>query len=81
MTKSTPSHPHTHSDVLGHNHPHDPKHVPSVSRIHTARNRIGQPPARSVLAWSAWRRVATVMPIVVALWLAVWWANEGSSLW
>jgi hypothetical protein len=34
-----------------------------------------------VLAWPAWLRVAVVMPIVIALWLAVLWANEGGGLW
>ena len=38
-------------------------------------------PARSVLAWPAWLRVAAVLPVVLALWLAVWWANEGVGLW
>lgn len=36
---------------------------------------------RSVLAWPAWLRVATVVPIVLLLWLAVLWANEGTGLW
>jgi len=34
-----------------------------------------------VLAWPAWRRVLAVLPVVVALWLAVVWANEGAALW
>ncbi|WP_175541810.1 hypothetical protein [Polaromonas sp. YR568] len=34
-----------------------------------------KPPARSVLAWSAWLRVLAVAPAVVLLWLAVHWAS------
>lgn len=36
--------------------------------------------SRSVLAWPAWLRVAMVLPLVLLLWLAVLWANEGMSL-
>ena len=32
---------------------------------------------RSVLAWPAWLRVLAVLPMLLALWLAVWWANAG----
>jgi hypothetical protein len=35
----------------------------------------------SVLAWPAWRRVLAVLPLVLALWLAVWWANSGAIPW
>jgi hypothetical protein len=35
----------------------------------------------SVLAWPAWRRILVVLPLVIALWLAVWWANMGVSPW
>lgn len=31
-------------------------------------------PARSVLAWSAWRRLLVVLPAIALLWLAVAWA-------
>jgi len=31
--------------------------------------------ARSVLAWPAWLRVLVVLPVLVLLWLAVWWAS------
>jgi hypothetical protein len=34
-----------------------------------------------VLAWPAWRRVLAVLPLVLALWLAVWWAHMGSTPW
>ncbi|NDP40187.1 MAG: hypothetical protein GZ093_15805 [Rhodoferax sp.] len=34
---------------------------------------------RSVLAWPAWLRVLTVLPALLALWLAVWWANAGAG--
>ncbi len=43
---------------------------------------IAKPTRRtSVLAWPAWRRVAAVLPLVLALWLGVWWAGMGSSPW
>nr|WP_315489279.1 hypothetical protein [uncultured Rhodoferax sp.] len=32
-------------------------------------------PGRSVLAWPAWLRVAALLPALVLLWLAVWWAS------
>lgn len=35
----------------------------------------------SVLAWPAWRRVAAVLPLVLALWLAAGWANMGANPW
>jgi hypothetical protein len=35
----------------------------------------------SVLAWPAWRRVLAVLPLVLVLWLGVWWANMGASAW
>ena len=31
--------------------------------------------APSVLGWSAWARVAAVLPVLALLWLAVWWAS------
>jgi hypothetical protein len=30
---------------------------------------------RSVLAWPAGLRVLAVLPVVVVLWLGVWWAS------
>lgn len=35
----------------------------------------------SILAWPAWRRVLSVLPLVLALWLAAWWANMGANPW
>jgi len=53
-------------------HPtHDHGHPHSVAPHHGAR--LKQP--RSVLAWPAWLRVLAVLPLLLALWLAVWWAN------
>ena len=52
---------------MNHKHPHNHHHP--------------TPPLRSVLSWPAWLRVAAVLPLVVALWWAVLWANEGNSLW
>jgi hypothetical protein len=62
-------------------HGHAQAHGPAASHDHPTYIRTGQLPARSVLAWPAWLRVAVVMPIVIALWLAVLWANEGVGLW
>ncbi|WP_296495555.1 hypothetical protein [Rhodoferax sp.] len=61
------------------NHHHD--HAPAALN---PRDMVGVRrvlPTRSVLAWPAWLRVAAVLPLVLALWLAVWWANEGAALW
>lgn len=51
-----------------HKHPHTP-----------ASRHLGQRPTqrRSVLALPAWLRVLAVLPLLLALWLAVWWANAG----
>lgn len=38
-------------------------------------------PPTSVLAWSARRRVLVVLPAVLALWLAVAWAQLEASPW
>jgi hypothetical protein len=54
------------ADHGGHHH-HDPVTKPTRSL--------------SVLAWPAWRRVAAVLPLVLALWLAVGWANMGINPW
>lgn len=56
-----------------HRHDHDSPH-----------SHAGQPRAKStlsLLAWPAWRRVLAVLPLVLALWLAVGWANMGASPW
>ncbi len=50
-------------------------HAPGDHHVHHAGA------SRSVLAMPAWLRVAAVLPIIVALWLAVWWANEGAVWW
>ena len=45
-------------------------------------HRHAKPKQRlSVLAWPAWLRVLAVMPVVLALWLAVAWANMGVLVW
>jgi len=36
---------------------------------------------RSVLAWPAWLRVLTLLPVLVLLWLAVAWANMDIAPW
>jgi hypothetical protein len=68
-------HSHPHPNELGHAHLHDasPQTAPQTGLARARR--------RSVLAWPAWLRVATVMPLLCLLWLAVWWANDGVSPW
>ncbi|MHB8949041.1 MAG: hypothetical protein ACYC4S_08260 [Rhodoferax sp.] len=55
-----------------HGHPHTAAH-------HGSRPRQ----LRSVLAWPAWLRVLAVLPLLLVLWLAVWWANAaaGAAAW
>ncbi|MEN9982404.1 MAG: hypothetical protein RJB10_66 [Pseudomonadota bacterium] len=36
--------------------------------------------SHSYLTWAAWLRVLTVAPVVVLLWLAVFWASVETSL-
>lgn len=67
MTQLAPESHHTHSHSPAHSHA--PERSP----------RVTQP--RSVLAWPAWLRVVAVLPLVLGLWLAVWWANAGVSPW
>lgn len=64
-----------------HTHPHTHAHAHDVTPSRLARPGQHTAPMRSVLAWPAWLRVAAVLPVVLALWLAVWWANEGVALW
>ncbi|BCO26750.1 hypothetical protein MIZ03_1635 [Rhodoferax lithotrophicus] len=56
---------------------HPPTHTHAASHSHARP----APLPRSVLAWPAWLRVLAVLPLVLVLWLAVWWANEGAPLW
>ena len=56
------------------NHDHDHPHTPAPH--HDAQP--SQP--RSVLAWPAWLRVLAVLPVLLALWLAVWWTNAGAGV-
>jgi len=80
---STESHPHTHANGQSHDHgkswqaPHS--HLRHADDKSTS-NRLAKS-TRSVLAWPAWLRVLAVLPLVLALWLAVLWANEGVGLW
>lgn len=71
----THSHPHAHATGHAHDRGHDP------ARRHLLQTASRPKPTRSVLAWPAWLRVAAVLPIVLLLWLAVLWANEGTGLW
>jgi hypothetical protein len=58
-----------------------PQHLHDHDSAHT--HGAGARPALrlSVLAWPAWLRVLAVLPLVLALWLAVAWANAGIALW
>jgi len=69
MTPPAPIEPHHHGAA--------PNTTMHISAHHTAKPK----PSRSVLAWPAWLRVLLVLPVVLALWLAVWWANAGVSAW
>jgi hypothetical protein len=77
MIPLAPSPPHT--DSHDHDHSHGHLHVPKQRDATQAANENKRTP--SVLAWPAWLRIATVLPLVLVLWLAVWWANEGVALW
>ncbi|PJB43933.1 MAG: hypothetical protein CO105_07455 [Comamonadaceae bacterium CG_4_9_14_3_um_filter_60_33] len=75
MTSQTPIAP-PDSDPA---HGHSPE---STHAAHIGAHRVAPAnAARSVLAWPAWLRVAAVLPLVLLLWLAVLWANEGAGLW
>ena len=67
------------STMPPHTHLHD--HAHGSAPAHAPHRHA--PPARrmSVLAWPAWRRVLAVLPVVLALWLAVAWANMGRLAW
>ncbi|MDD5029514.1 MAG: hypothetical protein PHH58_08455 [Rhodoferax sp.] len=54
----------------------------NLKQQHDHSNAPAHAPLRSsVLAWPAWRRVLVVLPLVVALWLAVAWAQGGLARW
>lgn len=58
-----------------------PHHTPPPNSLPATANAVAQDTRRSVLAWSAWRRVALVLPVLALLWLAVVWASvEGAPL-
>ena len=63
--------PHTH--LHDHTHGNAPAHAPHQHATPALR--------MSVLAWPAWLRVLAVLPLVMALWLAVAWANMGLLAW
>lgn len=69
MTHPANTQPHDHGNALEHNM--------RATALHAAKSK----PARSVLAWPAWLRVLAVLPVVIALWLAVGWANTGVVAW
>lgn len=69
--QTSPMPPHTH--LHDHAHGNAPSHAPHHPASPAQR--------QSVLAWPAWRRVLAVLPVVLALWLAVAWANMGLPAW
>ncbi|MDD2882059.1 MAG: hypothetical protein PHQ58_16655 [Rhodoferax sp.] len=71
MSTNSPQHSHASS----HSHTHGPSHSQPL------RAPFLPKPRRSVLAWPAWLRALAVLPMVLLLWLAVLWANEGAALW
>jgi hypothetical protein len=38
-------------------------------------------PVTSVLGWPAWQRVLAVLPLLLLMWLAVWWAAAEVTPW
>jgi hypothetical protein len=44
----------------------------SMSFLHQILQRFQTTP---FLGWSAWMRIAAVVPLLALLWLAVWWAS------
>jgi hypothetical protein len=60
-----------------------PQHLHDHDSVHTHDVRPGARSTRrlSLLAWPAWLRVLAVLPVVLALWLAVAWAHAGAALW
>ena len=45
------------------------------------RSRLAAVRCLLVLAWPAWLRVLTLLPVVALLWLAVAWANMDIAPW
>ncbi len=67
------------TDSLSHSRDGEPANDLSHNHSERAGGSVAVP--RSVLAWPAWLRVAAVLPVVLALWLALFWANAGAALW
>ncbi|MCF8160408.1 MAG: hypothetical protein K9J76_06875 [Polaromonas sp.] len=61
--------------------PSQHRHEHGIPHGHADHPEATSPRRPSVLAWPAWRRVLAVLPLVLALWLAVWWAHMGASPW
>jgi len=68
---------------------HSPTHSHNPAHAHhplgsDAPGQAVSPPrllTNSVLGWSAWQRVLAVLPVVLLLWLAVWWAGAEVKPW
>lgn len=67
--------PHSAHRHAGHTHPAPA----SADAVHPALPWVAHRP--SVLAWPAWLRVLSVLPVLLLLWLAVAWASVEVAPW
>ena len=75
--------PHHLPDSTGaHNghHPADHKHA-DHAHAHHPSTPAALSPVTSVLGWPAWQRVLAVLPLLLLMWLAVWWASAEVTPW
>lgn len=63
----------------GHGHA-DHEHV-DHARTHHLSTTTALSPVTSVLGWPAWQRVLAVLPLLLLMWLAVWWASAEVAPW
>lgn len=63
----------------GHSHA-DHEHV-DHARTHHLSTTAALSPVTSVLGWPAWQRVLAVLPLLLLMWLAVWWAAAEVTPW
>ncbi|MDR3370764.1 hypothetical protein [Rhodoferax sp.] len=48
---------------------------------HGAHSPVAMSPINSVLGWPAWQRVLAVLPLLLLMWLAVWWTSAEVAPW
>jgi hypothetical protein len=63
----------------GHSHA-DHDHAEHSSDRH-ASTPATVSPVTSVLGWPAWQRVLALLPLLLLMWLAVWWASAEVTPW